>query len=308
MFWINFKRVIKSGFVSFWRNGFVSLSSVLVMLVTLFVTGSILFIDVVLNYTLDQVKDKVDVNVYFVTNAEESNILSIKKTIEGLAEVKSVEYISSEEALKEFKDKHQNDQLTLQALDELGSNPLGAVLNIKAKDTSQYEGIAKFLENKSLLSNDGTSIIDRVNYYQNKVAIDRLSEIISSSQTFGLILTIFLIIISIIITFNTIRLVIFISREEISVMRLVGASHTYIRSPFVVSGVMYGIISAIICLIIFYPITYWIRGISVSFFGGLDLFSYYVGHLGQFFMIIVGSGAVLGGISSYLAVRRYLKI
>jgi len=308
MFWVNFKRVIRSGFVSFWRNSFVSLSSVLVMLVTLFVIGSILFTDVVLNYTLDQVKDKVDVNVYFITGANESDILSVKKSIEGLPEVKNVDYISSDESLKEFRDKHQNDQLTLQALDELGTNPLGAVLNVKAKDPTQYEGIAKFLENKSLLSDNGASIIDRVNYYQNKVAIDRLSEIIDSSQTLGLLITIILIIISIIITFNTIRLVIFVSREEISVMRLVGASNLYIRSPFVVSGVMYGLISAIICLIIFYPLTYWLRDISVSFFGGLDLFNYYVGHLGQFFMIIVGSGAILGGISSYLAVRRYLKI
>ena len=69
-----------------------------------------------------------------------------KSSLEALPEVKSVEYLSSDEALAAFRERHRNDQLTLQALDELGDNPLGAVLNIKAKDISQYEAIANFLQ------------------------------------------------------------------------------------------------------------------------------------------------------------------
>lgn len=309
MFWMKVKRVITAGFFSFWRNGFVSLSSILVMMVTLFVIGSTIFSGAILSSTLEELRDKVDVNVYLVRTANENDILQLKKGLEQLPEVAPpVVYVSSDEALAGFKKRHENDQITLQALDELGVNPLGATLNIKAKDPSQYESIAQFLQSPSTLSVSGTNIIDKVNYYQNKVAIDRLTHIINSANRLGFILTIFLIIISVLITFNTLRLVIYMSREEISVMRLVGASTTYIRGPFFVAGAIYGFISAIITLILFYPITIWLGAKTSDFFVGFNVFHYYTSHFGQIFLIIVGSGILIGSISSYLATHKYLKI
>ena len=309
MFWIKIKRVARSGFYSFWRNGFVSLSSIFVMIVTLFVIGSLIFSGVILGSTLQQIRDKVDINVYFVSNANESDILALKNNLEKLPEVAPpVVYVSQANALATFKKRHQNDQFTLQALDELGSNPLGATLNIKAKDPSQYQGIADFLQNKSTLSSGGGGLIDKVNYYQNKDAIDRLTKIINSASRLGFILTILLVIISILITFNTLRLVIYMSRDEISVMRLVGASTGYIRGPFFIAGAIYGFISAIVTLILFYPITLWLGGTTENFFVGLNIFHYYIANFGQIFLILVGSGVAIGSISSYLAVRKYLKV
>lgn len=309
MIWIKLKRIVRSGFYSFWRNGFVSLSSILVMMVTLFVIGSTIFSGAILGSTLNQIKDKVDVNVYFITTANEEEILAMKKSIEQLPEVAPpVVYVSKEDVLANFKKRHQNDEFTLQALDELGENPLGATLNIKAKDPSQYESIVKFLDNRSVLSSDGTSIIDKVNYYQNKDAIDRLTSIINSANRLGVILTIFLVIISILITFNTLRLVIYMSRDEIAVMRLVGASTNYIRGPFFVAGGIYGFISAIFTLILFYPITIWLGNTTENFFVGLNVFHYYTANFGQIFLVIVASGVAIGSISSFLAVRKYLKV
>ncbi len=309
MLWIKIKRTARSGFYSFWRNGFVSLSSILVMVVTLFVIGSVIFSGAILRSTLNQIKDKVDINVYFVTTANESDILAMKKTLERLPEVLlPVVYVSKEEALATFKKRHQNDQFTLQALDELGQNPLGATLNIKAKDPSQYQNIAAYLNDKTALATGGTGIIDKINYYQNKEAIDRLTNIINSANRLGFILTIFLIIISVLITFNTLRLVIYMSRDEISVMRLVGASQNYIRGPFFVAGAIYGFISAILTLILFYPVTIWLGNTTQDFFVGLNIFHYYTANFGQIFLIIVLSGVAIGSISSYLAVRKYLKV
>ncbi len=163
--WIKIKRVVRAGFFSFWRNGFVSLSSILVMVATLFVIGSVIFSGVILRYTLDQIKNKVDINVYFVSTASEQDILAMKDKLEKLAEVQPpVTYVSRDQALAEFRQRNQNDHLILQSLDELGENPLGAKLNIKAKDPSQYEGIANFLQNQSALSVGSSSIIDKVNY------------------------------------------------------------------------------------------------------------------------------------------------
>ncbi len=304
----NTRRIVKTGFFSFWRNGFVSLSSIVVMLVTLSVIGGLIFLSAILNTTLTQIQNKVDINVYFVTSAPEGNILSLKKTIEGLPEVANVDYTSREQALADFKAKHENDEITLQALDELGENPLGATLNIRAKDPSQYEGIAKFLSNQGTLSTGDDSIIDKVNYFQNKTAIDRLSKIIDSANRLGLVTTIVLALISIIITFNTIRLAIFISKDEISVMRLVGADAGYIRGPFMVAGIMYGAVAAIITLIMFFPITLWLGGVTQNFFLGLNIFNYYLENFGQFFLILVGCGALIGAVSSGLASRKYLKV
>lgn len=309
MMWIKVKRIVRSGFFNFWRNGFVSLSSILVMVVTLFVIGSTVFSGVILQTTLDQIREKVDINVYFITSANEDAILAMKSELEKLPEVlPPIEYVSREQALEDFKVRHENDEFTLQALDELGENPLGATLNIKAKDPSQYESIARFLDNKTAISGSGNSIIDKVNYYQNKDAIDRLTKIINSANRLGFLLTIILIVISILITFNTLRLVIYMSRDEIQVMRLVGASRGYIRGPFFVAGAIYGFVSGLITIIIFYPITIWLGGVTADFFVGLNIFHYYTAHFGEIFGIIVGSGIAIGSISSFLAVRKYLKV
>lgn len=306
--WIKIKRVIRAGFYNFWRNGFVSLSSVLVMVVTLFVIGSVIFSGAILSSTLDQIRDKVDINVYYITSAKEDDILAMKKNLEKLPEVSSITYVSKEESLANFKKRHENDEFTLQALDELEENPLGATLNIKAKDPSQYATVAEFLKSRSSLSASGDTIIDKVNYYQNKDAIDRLTKIINSANRLGTILTIFLICISIMITFNTIRLVIYMARDEISVMRLVGASTGYIRAPFFVAGALYGFIASIITLILFYPITIWLGGTTANFFVGLNVFHYYTSNFGQIFLLLVGSGIAIGSISSFLAVRKYLNV
>ncbi|MBI5134259.1 MAG: ABC transporter permease [Candidatus Taylorbacteria bacterium] len=305
MFWLNTRRIIKSGFVSFWRNGFVSLSSVLIMTLTLFVLGSLMFASALLNSSLDEIRSKVDVNVYFAPSADEEEILALRNKVEALPEVAQVEYVSRDQALENFKAQHENDEITLQALEELGENPLGAILNIRAKETSQYEGIAKFLDSES---GENGQFIDKVNYYQNKAAIDSLTRMIDGSRKIGLAITIVLIAISILITLNTIRLAIYIAREEISVMRLVGASNRYIRGPFVISGVMYGVVSALATLVVFYPVTYWVSSITETFFSGFSLFDYYTANFAQVSALIIGVGILLGAISSYLAVRRYLKV
>lgn len=305
MMWINLKRVLKTGFIQFWRNGVVSLSAVLVMVITLFVIGTILFTSALLTQSLDTIKDKVDINVYFINDATESDVQSVQKAIEGLPEVAFVEYVSSEDSLRAFIERHKNDQKTLEALEELDENPLGAVLNIKAKETSQYESVANYLDQNYPAGVEG-SIVERVNYFQNKEAIEKLSEVISAGQKLGSVVTILFIIISIIITLNTIRLAMYISRDEIHVMKLVGANRSYITGPFVVTGAMYGVVAAILTLIIFWPTTFWLGDTTRQFFG-TSIFEYYISSFGQMFLIIFGSGIIIGTVSSYLAIKRYLR-
>ena len=307
---VTLKRILRAGFLDFVRNGFVSFASILVMTVTLFIIGTTIFTGVILGSTLETLRDKADVNVYFVPGTSEEKIVELRASLQALPEVSKVDYVSQADALAAFKARHANDQLTLQALDELQSNPLGAVLNIKAKDISQYDSIANFLEQQQALSTGPQSIIEKVNYFdeQHRQALARLQNITASAQRIGLVVIIILILTSVAICFNTLRLAIYTSREEIGVMRLVGAGQFFIRAPFIVEGVLYGLISGAVTLLLFYPLTWWLGSATEKFFGGINVFDYYLSNFLVFFLLIVGTGVVLGAVASYLAVRRYLKI
>jgi cell division transport system permease protein len=300
------KRIIKAGFTNFNRGGLVSFAAVLVTTITLSVITAIILLQAVLYFSLNIIKDKVDVTIYFTVDAPEEKIMRLKESLLKLPEVAEVSYTSADQALKLFRDRHKSDYPTIAALDELGDNPLGASLNVKAKEISQYESIANFLKGDDALVLGTVPIIDKISYHQNKLVIDRLSNIISGAQTLGFLLTLILIIISIIITFNTIRLTIFISKEEISVMRLVGASKMRVRGPFMIEGAIYGVIATLITLAIFWPITAWF-GRNMSNFLGLNMYDYYISNFFSIFAIILISGIILGMISSFIAIRQYLN-
>ncbi len=308
MFWTNFKRIIRTGFMNFWRNGTVSLASVFMMIVTLLVIGFIIFGSAILNTALGELKSKVDITVTFIPSALEEDILNIKHSLETMPEVSLVTYTSRDDALIAFKERHKNDQAILTALNELNENPLGAELEIKAKDPSQYQSIADFLQGKNVLSKSGVTIIDHINFFQNKVAIDKLTSIIRAADKLGFGIALAFIILSILIAFNTIRLTIYIAREEISVMRLVGASTAYIQGPFVTVGIMYGLVATITTLVVFLPITYWIAKVTTNFFIGLNLFTYYTHNFIEIFLILLTAGVLIGAISSLWAIRRYLRV
>ena len=306
MFWTNIKRVARSGFVNFWRNGSVSFTAGLVMTLTLLVVGSLVLTQALLSSTLASIKDKVDVNVYFTVGAAESDIQAIQKQVDALPEVASTKLSTSDEELAAFKARHANDELTLQALEEVGENPFGAALEIKAKDPAHYESIAGFLDSQK--KNNAASAIDKINYSRNKEAIDALSNLTDASKKLGLAAVIFFAGIAFLIIFNTIRLTIYMARDEISVKRLVGASTRYIKGPFVVSGVMYGALGTILAVILLLPLTYWAGPYTLSLGTGLNIFSHYTAHIFSILGILLASGVGIGALSSYLAVKKYLKI
>lgn len=302
------RRVFANGTKSFWRSGAVSFATVLIMTVTMIIIGILMFLSALLTFTLDQIQSKVDVGVYFTITADEGSILNLKDKLQLRPDVADVTYTSRDEALQQFRDRHANDQLTLNALDELGTNPLGASLAVRAKDPSQYQSIVNFVNNDQDLVSGGTSLIDHVNYEQNKTVIQRLTSVINATEQAGLAIVIIFAIASTIITLATVRLAIYSARDEIAVMRLVGASNGFIRGPFIVTGVLAGVLSAVIALIIFAPVS-WYMGTNLSaWLGGFNLFTYYTSHILQLTAVLLGSGVLLGGFASYLGVRRYLKV
>jgi cell division transport system permease protein len=300
--------MFRTGFLNFTRNGLVSLSSVLVMTIALSVLSGVLLFEHVLESTLHTVEQRVDVSTYFVPGAKEEAILALKDTVSALPEVESVSYTSEKDALADFRARHADDQTTLQALDELDKNPIGAMLNIKARDISQYGSISAFFDDASTLDSSAHSIIDHVDYNKNKAEIDAIQGIMSKGRTLGIIVVLVLMLLSVVVTFNTIRLAIYFSREEISVMRLVGASRGHVQGPFIVEGAFYGFVATIVTVILFVPITYWFGRNMTDFFGGINLFTYYLTHIYQFAPILLVFGTGLGALSSVLAARKYLRV
>lgn len=303
------KRIIVAGFTGFYRNRTVSLSSILILTVTLSIIASLMMFRVVFDYTTASIKSKVDVRVYLKNDVDTDSLNTILTSIKGIPNVKSALMESREQALETFKTAHQNDPVTLQALEELGSNPFGANISITATDPAYYESIVNKIQTSFNVGDaSNSSPIEKVNYFELKESIDRLNEIIKGVNKIGYSITIIFVIMSAMIVYNTVRLAIFVFRDEINVMKLVGASNAYIRGPFIVESSLYGFISTVITVGMFFPITSWVTSKTSVFLEGLSISQYYNSNVFSIFFVLLLGSIVICGVSSFFAVRKYLKV
>ena len=310
---ITFQRIFKNGFLNFRRNSWLSLATVSIFSLTLFMLLSLLFFSMLGTAMLDFYKNKIDISVYFSTEAPEDQILKIKDAVASLQGVKKIEYVSRDEALNRFQERHAENSVLMQAIRELGANPLQASMNIKTNEVSDYEVITTFLSREEF-----KNIVDKVDYYQNKDTIVKLDSLIGIVRRSVLGITLFLSLIAILVAFNTIRLAIYTSKEEISIMRLVGASNWYIRGPFIFTGALYGAVASILVMAVTYPLVLYFSSkianfmeLTTSSAGTEQAFSlagYFNQNFFELFLILVGAGILLGVISSFIAIRRYLKV
>ena len=289
--------------LNFWRNGWLSTATVLIMTVTLVVWTSIFLLNVVLTSVLDVLVEKVDISVYFNLGAKEMDILALKSKLEGMGEVNSVEYISAEQALPIFKKRHADNDIFIKSLQEIGINPLEASLNILAKNLSQYPAITAFLNQDQY-----KSIITNITYTENKDAIDRLSNIIKVLRESGIVASLILAFIAFLVAFNTVRLAIYSAREEITVMKLVGASNWFVRGPFIVEGVLHGVVASIISFMIVIPGIGFLGPKLFDFLPNINLVSYIGDNFWPLLLFQTLCGIILGVFSSWVAVRKYLKV
>lgn len=298
---ISLGRIIKSGFQNFWRNGYLSVAVIFIIILTVVIFTSIILINVIGKAALSSLEERVDVSVYLKNSAQGSEIDDLKSQLSSMEQVKEIDYISKEEALNKFKEEYKENDVIQESLSELETNPLPPTLNIKANALNQYESIVEFLE-----QNRG-EVINKINYAQNKDVINRLNATITVSKKVGITLGAVLGVVAILITFNTIRLTIYSHRQEIEIMRLVGASNWYIRMPFIVEGMIYGVCGVITALAIIYPLVIWMSPRIGGFIPGVDLMDYFQNNLWAIILLELAVGVGLGVISSGIAVRRYLK-
>ena len=249
------------------------------------------------------IEEKVDISAYFKVETSEEQILSVKSDLEKLPEIVKVTYISRAQALEEFKERHKKNPEIIESFELLDDNPLKAALNIRAQDSSQYAVVAGFLEGTKY-----KPAIADVSYNENQEVIDKIHSFSSALGTWGLAVTIIVAAVAIMVTFNTIQLTIYNQRQEIEIMRLVGASNWQIRGPYLAEGAYYGILAAIIASVIFYPVIYMISQKLLIFIPDLSLFDYMADYSLSIIGVMLGAGIIIGVISSVIAIKRHLYI
>jgi cell division transport system permease protein len=296
-----FNRLVKSGITNFFRNIWLSVAATSVMTITLFIISTILVLYTLTAISLNNIKDRVGITAYFNSTASEKEILNIKDELDTTPNVKDIQYIPKDLAKDKFIEAHKDDPLLIETLNEFSAsdNPLPASL---ANQLGDYGSIADVLRS------------DRYSSYFSKIrdnskVIEKLNRITDTITKGGIALTIIFVVVTIMVMFNTIRLTIYNRREEVEIMRLVGATNWYIRGPFIIEGLMYGLLaviisSAIMLLLLFLLSSRVEQFLSLQAFGG-SLTSILAWKILAVNFII---GLLLGMLGSSTAIRRYLKV
>jgi len=290
--------------MNYWRNFLLSLAATLVMVIALFILSSILILSALANISLSTIKEKVDISIYFKQTASEQTIRQIEVQVRELAEVKSIEYIPPVTARDKFKELHKDEPLLLESVDQFSDedNPFPASFAIRVKSLDDYGTIINLFRDEKF-----TPFVKKIT--DKRDLVDRLNRIINGVRKLGLALILIFAAVTVIVMFNTIRLTIYNRREEIEIMRLVGASNWFIRGPFIVEGILYGLAGALVTAALVYPILF-ILTPKISSFLELDItqFNYLALNYLALLGILLAIGSLLGIVSSATVVRKYLKI
>ncbi|RLC39835.1 MAG: hypothetical protein DRH33_01755 [Candidatus Nealsonbacteria bacterium] len=300
----NLKRILKFGWQSFVRNKGLSFQVIFIMIVAVLTVTSLFLLQEISSFLISEIQKKVDIAVYFKKDVDESQILEVKKALSEFSDkIESIDYISKNKAQEIFLQKHKKDPLYLQALEEIGENPFLASLNIKAKSPNFYANISDFL-----VRGPFQDIIEKVSYYESEKVINRLFSLTEEVKTIGIGLSIIVGILVLLITFNTVKLTIFAFRDEITTMKLVGASNWFIRGPFLVQSLFYGIFGVLIADLILFTTLYFFNSRLERWLLNFDLLSFFQENLLFLILIQLGFTLFLGIVSTTLAVRKYLKV
>jgi len=297
-------RVLKAALQNLLRTAWLGVATIMVLALALASVNLLVGVNALLGNAAHTLEDKVDVTVFFKKNANQALITQAKFFIANLPQVKDAELMTSDDALQAFKDRHANDTAILSALDELDSNPLGATLRIKARDTSDYPFIMETLKNPQF-----SDAIQSETYQDHSDAITNVQRLASGVQRFGAILIAVFAIIGILIVYNTIRVAIYTQREEIGIMRLVGASSFYVRAPFVIQGIFLALVSLCLTGALVWFGAGWSDRALHSLFDGTDpgIRTYFSTHWPLLALIEGGALAFLVAATSWIAAGKYLK-
>ncbi len=306
--WLTFVRMCRYGINNFTRNAWLTIAATAIMTITLFVVFASFTARNILQDTSNAIRDKVLMSIYVKTDTPDSDVAQIKSGLEQLPSVVSVTYISPQQARQQFAEQNSSSAGTLQALNE-ASNKNPGTFNIKVKNINDTSELSNFVNTNKTVKGDLDSRYPPSFAGSKKQIIEKIGRVVNFAQTLGIVASLVFIIMSTLIIFNTIRMAIFNRREEINMMKLIGAEKAFIRGPFVVEAIVYGFFAAIVAtslgITVLYAIAPALRNAQVNIQPTLDFMTLY---LGIVLLAMIFIGALIGIVSSLLATRRHLKL
>ncbi len=304
---VTFSRIVTTGAVNFVRNAWLAIAAMAVMVVTLTIVLFSLLANATFNHTIEQITSKIDISVYLKDSVTVNERTKLIGDIKALPNVKSIAYVSKEEVLKRYVQANAGNASLLSAVSQT-DNPLPATIQIKPRDLNKLDDIKGYLgkQDVAALQSDQPSYSG-----DRKEAIDKITHATNILQKVGVIAVLVFAIISVLIIFNTIQMAIFNRRDELTIMRLLGASTWYIRGPFVVESILYGIISALVSVLLTHLAFIAAHStLEATSLGLLDInysAEYFQQHFLTLLLLQLGVGILIGAASSAVATQRYLK-
>ena len=307
MFFIEFTRIIKFAGQNILRNFWLAIVTVTIIILALFTTSSLLIFNLLTQHTLQIVQNKTDIYIDLTKDATPEQGKTLVNELGKLNAVKEVEFVTPEDTLTRFKERHQDNALILQALDSVSENPFRGSIRLNVNDIASFPTILNELSKKEYAQ---YLEIEDQEFTDAKLLIEGISSYSQKIQQGGLLISLLFIIISILVVFNTIQVGIYTHREEIGIMKLVGASNSFIRSPFLIEGMIYSIVSVILLAAILYPLLSFIQPYVNEFFKeySANLTTLLNQNLLKIFGLQLLLAVAITTLSSFIAVRRYLKV
>ncbi len=303
---VTLTRIIKTGMINFVRNAWLGIAAMAVMIITLTIILFSLITNATFANTIAQITDKIDISVYLKDTTDQAAGEKLTADLRALPNTKEVTYLTKDQALERYKEQNADNPALLAAINET-NNPLPATIQIKPRELNKIEDIRTFLS-----TTENQALWEDVSYRDDrKAAIDKIAHATDLLRRAGIVAVAVFAFISVLIIFNTIQMAIFNRRDELTIMRLLGATTWYIRGPFVVETVLYGVISAIISIVLINSLfVASSSALQASSLGLLDISyanTYFKEHFWQLLTLQLGIGILIGAVSSVIATRRYLK-
>lgn len=306
--WLTFVRMCRYGINNFSRNAWLTIAATAVMTITLLIIFMTLVARQVLVDTVDQIKSKVDMSIYVKTDTTKEQAQAIEDAIGKLKSVKDVTYISPSQARQQFAEQNKGDQQTLEALNE-ATNKLPGTFRVNIVDINNPSELDHFVKTNETYKKHADPNREPSFSGDRRKAIQNIGLAVQFAERAGLIASAIFIVISSLIVFNTIRMAIFNRKEEIQMMKLIGADHSFIRGPFVVEAVVYGFIAAVLATGLGIGALYAMRDkladYQIAVGGTINLVTVYIAFV---LLVMIVMGAAIGVVSSLLATRKYLKV
>jgi len=299
-----FWRILKFSLQDIVRNVWLSAVTVTILFLALLSINLLITVQLVSQNAIGAVQSRMNISLYFKADAPTSEILAVKDQVSALPNIKNVVYISKDQALEKFRNQNQDNQEVIAALRELGQNPLSPSLTINLNDVSQTEPL---IESLKRINSDA---IESRDFSDNSLVLEKINKITKRVDEVGLLLISIFFLTSLLVVYNTVRVAIYTHRQEIEIMRLVGASNYFIYLPYLASAFLYTLVSILLIIIVFYPFLSLLQPYLEAFFTGYDIniLAYF---LDNFFLLFGWQFLVIlfiNTVASLFAVRKYARV